>query len=89
MRGFEIDPFKMKYPYACLAGKAAPAEFTSEPQGYEPNKFLVEWTVQSYSPVSKFLLRFRSHSDSEWREIQVSCSIGTSPMTCLPRFFRA
>ena len=57
-----------------IPGKAAPAEFTSEPQGYEPNKFLVEWTVQSYSPVNEFLLRFRSHSDSEWREIQVKRS---------------
>ncbi|XP_059095323.1 lachesin-like isoform X2 [Tigriopus californicus] len=54
-----------------ISGLAAPAEFSSQPRGYEPEQYLIEWTVKSFSPVEEFLLRYRSHDDSEWQEVQI------------------
>ena len=42
-----------------ISGKAAPAEFKSKPAGYEPNNYLIEWTVLSHSTVNKFELLYR------------------------------
>eukprot|EP00095_Tigriopus_kingsejongensis_P001599 maker-scaffold317_size209118-snap-gene-0.9 protein:Tk01599 transcript:maker-scaffold317_size209118-snap-gene-0.9-mRNA-1 annotation:"GF16716" len=54
-----------------ISGLAAPAEFASQAKGFEPEQYLIEWTVQSHTPVEEFLLRFRAHDAQDWEEFRI------------------
>lgn len=56
-----------------ISGKAAPAVFQSKPSGYEPNKYLIEWNAVSHTPIFKFELLYRRHSEPKevWRRLEV------------------
>lgn len=52
-------------------GLAAYPKFVSNPAGREPNTYLLEWTVQSHTTISKFALQYREHGHSQWKHIEV------------------
>jgi len=53
-----------------VSGKAAFAQFKSEPQGQEANQFLLEWTSESQTPIEEFELMWR-RENGEWEGFEV------------------
>ncbi|CAG0913830.1 unnamed protein product [Notodromas monacha] len=45
--------------YIELSGLAKKAEFTSEPRGKEETIYRLKWTVESYSPIKEYLIKYR------------------------------
>jgi len=54
-----------------VSGKAAPANFKSEPQGQEANTFLLEWTSESQTPIEEFELMWKKEN-GEWEGFTVA-----------------
>ena len=53
--------------FGWIAGKAEPADITSEPKGTEYDRFHLDWTAESYSPISKFRVEFKAVGEENWR----------------------
>lgn len=57
---------------ASLPGHADFPKFESKPGGDEPESYLIEWTVRSTSPVTKFALKWRDGESGTWEHIDVT-----------------
>jgi len=51
-----------------ISGLAKPAEFTSAPAGKQKTKYLLEWKVRSYTPVTSFRVETRILGTDAWQE---------------------
>eukprot|EP00096_Caligus_rogercresseyi_P011427 TRINITY_DN4490_c0_g1_i3.p1 TRINITY_DN4490_c0_g1~~TRINITY_DN4490_c0_g1_i3.p1 ORF type:complete len:490 (-),score=111.68 TRINITY_DN4490_c0_g1_i3:1234-2703(-) len=49
-----------------VSGKVGFAEFNSYPKGSEPNSYLIEWSAESFSELTKFELRVREEGEVGW-----------------------
>ncbi|CAB4065498.1 unnamed protein product [Lepeophtheirus salmonis] len=54
-----------------VSGNVGFAEFNSHPKGSEPNSYLIEWTSESYSELTKFELHVRERGESGWHTYTV------------------
>jgi len=50
-----------------VSGKATPAVMKSEPKGREHNRFHLEWTAESFSPITKFKVEFKGVGEEVWK----------------------
>lgn len=50
-----------------VSGKAAPANMLSDPKGTEYNRFHLEWTAESFSPITKFKVEFKEVGEEKWK----------------------
>lgn len=51
-----------------ISGLAKAADFKSDWAGREENSYLLEWTVNSYSPVTAFRVDIREEGTTAWKE---------------------
>jgi hypothetical protein len=62
---------RLVYALRCTTvGKAAPAEFKSQPEGDAETSYLLEWTSLSYTPITEFKLEVRREA-AAWEELTV------------------
>ena len=50
------------------SGAAGPAEYKCDPAGQEPDSYLLEWTVVSYTPITAFRIETREAGTTAWKE---------------------
>lgn len=54
-----------------VSGKAEPAIIKSDPKGVEYDRFPLEWTAKSLSPISGFRVEYKTNSEQKWRDQEV------------------
>lgn len=54
-----------------FAGKAEPAIIKSDPKGVEYDRFPLEWSARSVSPISSFKVEYKMMSEPKWQEAEV------------------
>ena len=54
-----------------LTGKAESAEIKSDPKGLEFDRFNLEWSARSVSPITNFKVEWKTLGDEKWIEKEV------------------
>ena len=54
-----------------FAGKAEAAQIKSDPKGGEYDRFSLDWTARSVSPISNFKIEYKKNSDNVWQSSEV------------------
>lgn len=54
-----------------VSGKAEPAIIKSDPKGVEYDRFPLEWSARSVSPISSFKVEYKMMSEPKWQEAEV------------------
>jgi len=54
-----------------VSGKAEAAEIKSDPKGAEYDRFNLDWTAKSVSPITTFKIEYKNMDDNIWKEAEV------------------
>ena len=54
-----------------LTGKAEQAQINSDPKGVEYDRYNLEWSARSVSPISNFKVEWKTLGDEKWKETEV------------------
>jgi len=54
-----------------VSGKAEAAQIKSDPKGGEYDRFSLDWTARSVSPISNFKIEYKKNSDNVWQSSEV------------------
>ena len=55
----------------CFAGKAESAKIKSDPKGGEYDRFTLDWTARSVSPITTFKIEYKNIDEEIWKEAVV------------------
>lgn len=54
-----------------VSGKAEQAQINSDPKGVEYDRYNLEWSARSVSPISNFKVEWKTLGDEKWKETEV------------------
>jgi len=54
-----------------VSGKAEAALIKSDPKGVEYDRFTLEWSARSVSPITSFKVEYKMMSDAQWKQVEV------------------
>jgi len=54
-----------------VSGRAGAANIKSDPKGLDYDKFTLEWSAESRSPITHFKIQYRQDGGLEWQEAEV------------------